>query len=113
MKETESEHIPCLDGWRTIAIGLVILAHGFWHFSRPMQKLGALGVNLFFAISGYLICTLLIREQEKTGDISLKSFYVRRVFRILPPALLYLDMVAILAAFGWITVKEHEIPTAL
>jgi len=109
----ESDHIPSLDGWRTVAIALVILAHGFWNFSRPMQKLGALGVNLFFAISGYLICTLLLRERERTGAINLKSFYIRRVFRILPPAILYLAVVAILASLGWIAVAENELVTAL
>jgi peptidoglycan/LPS O-acetylase OafA/YrhL len=109
----ESDQIPCLDGWRAIAIGMVIVAHGFWHFSRPLQKLGALGVNLFFAISGYLICTLLLREYERTGQISLKKFYIRRVFRILPPAILYLSVVTILAFLGWIQVQKHELITAL
>jgi peptidoglycan/LPS O-acetylase OafA/YrhL len=102
-----------LDGWRTIAIALVIVAHGFWNAYRPAQKMGALGVNLFFAISGYLICTLLLREQEQTGSISLKGFYTRRFFRILPPAVLYLLVTSLVAALGWITVKANEIPTAL
>src|ERR1700704_6096543 len=92
-------HIPTLDGWRGIAISCVLLCHGL-HFygsdaSLPpllrainylVARLGTFGVALFFAISGYLICTLLLVEREKTGDISLRSFYIRRVFRILPPA---------------------------
>jgi peptidoglycan/LPS O-acetylase OafA/YrhL len=44
-----------------------------------------LGVDVFFAISGFLICGLLLREYEETGDISLRRFYIRRCFRILPP----------------------------
>lgn len=51
--------------------------------------LGGLGVALFFAISGYLITTLLLEDQN------LRGFYVRRAFRILPPAYLYLIVVAI------------------
>lgn len=51
--------------------------------------LGGLGVALFFAISGYLITTLLLE------DPNLHRFYIRRVFRIFPPAYLYLMVVAI------------------
>ncbi len=51
--------------------------------------MGALGVAMFFAISGYLITTLLLDDQN------LRGFYMRRVFRILPPAYLYLIVVAI------------------
>jgi peptidoglycan/LPS O-acetylase OafA/YrhL len=46
---------------------------------------GRLGVNIFFLLSGYLITTLMIREREKTGWISLKLFYIRRSLRIFPP----------------------------
>jgi peptidoglycan/LPS O-acetylase OafA/YrhL len=47
-------------------------------------KAGAAGVDLFFALSAFLITSLLLREREQTGDISLKSFYIRRVLRIWP-----------------------------
>ncbi len=57
-----------------------------------MVSLGPLGVNIFFAISGYLICTLLLKERARTGTISLRGFYIRRVFRILPPAIVYLSI---------------------
>jgi peptidoglycan/LPS O-acetylase OafA/YrhL len=53
---------------------------------------GRLGVNIFFLLSGYLITTLMIRERQKTGWISLKLFYIRRSLRIFPP------MYAIMAA---------------
>ena len=45
---------------------------------------GNFGVNVFFVISGFLITTLLIAEENKTGAISLKNFYLRRIFRIFP-----------------------------
>jgi peptidoglycan/LPS O-acetylase OafA/YrhL len=54
------------------------------------------GVDIFFTLSGYLICTLLLQEKASTGTISLGSFYTRRVFRILPPIILYLTSLLIL-----------------
>jgi peptidoglycan/LPS O-acetylase OafA/YrhL len=75
-------------------------------------KLGALGVDLFFALSGYLICTLLLLEREETGKISLTSFYMRRAFRIAPPAITYLAIIAILGAAGFLTLRKNEIITA-
>ncbi len=76
-----------------------MLAHAFLTTGEPTRSsraigyvaghLGALGVGVFFAISGYLITTLLLEDQN------LRGFYIRRVFRILPPAYLYLIVVAI------------------
>lgn len=43
-----------------------------------------MGVNVFFALSGFLITTLLLRERSRRGSISLRSFYVRRILRIFP-----------------------------
>ncbi|MFI5154735.1 MAG: acyltransferase family protein [Chitinophagales bacterium] len=74
-----------LDGLRAISIIAVI-----WHHSAPkwvdanIIHIGAYGVTLFFAISGFLITTLLLREREHTGRINTKAFYMRRVLRILP-----------------------------
>ncbi len=39
----------------------------------------------FFVVSGFIITTLLLREHEARGTISLRAFYLRRCFRILPP----------------------------
>src|SRR5262249_26794488 len=60
-----------------------------WHHSTPRPLTGfwgrgPLGVHLFFAISGFLITTLLIRERRSTGNISLGGFYLRRSLRIFP-----------------------------
>jgi len=63
---------------------------------------------LFFAISGYLITTLLLEERERSGRISLRAFYLRRVFRILPAAYLYLFS---LLVFG-MPVEPGELPSA-
>lgn len=58
------------------------------------------GVGIFFVISGYLITTLLVKERARTGCISLKQFYIRRAFRILPPFYFFLAAVLALMALG-------------
>lgn len=60
---------------------------------------GFLGVDLFFVISGFLIVTLLLREQRRTGSISLPNFYARRSLRILPAYVLMLLIAAYVAYF--------------
>lgn len=108
-----SRYIPTLDGWRAIAISLVILSHGLETSFPAVVRLGALGVSLFFALSGYLICTLLLTERLETGRISLPAFYKRRVFRILPPALVYLAVLGILGAANVVTLRKAELLSAL
>jgi peptidoglycan/LPS O-acetylase OafA/YrhL len=60
----------------------------------PVFTAGAYGVDLFFALSAYLITRLLLREREATGTLDLRSFYLRRILRIWP---LYLSFVAFAA----------------
>jgi peptidoglycan/LPS O-acetylase OafA/YrhL len=71
-------HLPALDGLRGVAILGVLLFHT-GHLSG-----GFLGVDLFFALSGYLITDLLLRETEATGAVSLIAFWGRRIRRLLP-----------------------------
>ena len=68
-----------IDGLRAFAVLPVILFHaGFNLFSG-----GFVGVDVFFVISGYLITTILIEENEN-NKFSLIKFYERRARRILP-----------------------------
>ena len=100
-------YIPTLDGWRALAVSLVIGEHSYNMLmnngSRAARLLVALfthggyGVDIFFGLSGFLIGTLLLREKQRTGSISLSSFYLRRSFRILPPLFLYMAVVITLA----------------
>jgi peptidoglycan/LPS O-acetylase OafA/YrhL len=88
-------YIPTLDGWRTVAIILVIFAHAGvhhagWMSTRWLAVHGEIGVDIFFAISGILICTRLLAEETRNGTLSLRNFYIRRLFRIQPAALVYL-----------------------
>ena len=68
----------------------------------------ARGVDVFFAISGFLICTRLLQEHEKTGGISLGGFYIRRGLRILPPYFVYLAVLSLLAVGGVLMVEPRE-----
>ncbi|HVT91958.1 MAG TPA: acyltransferase [Bryobacteraceae bacterium] len=104
--------IPSLDGLRAVSIFLVVLSHAVrkpGQVSGYTHHLGALGVSVFFVISGYLITALLIRERETTGRISLPHFYIRRAFRIWPALYTYVGVVAALAAFGILTVTRGEV----
>ncbi|MEP7354194.1 MAG: acyltransferase [Acidobacteriota bacterium] len=93
-----SPRIPTLDGWRAVAIGLVLWHHlmmGFYpsealYYSSSVSQLGAFGVDIFFALSGLLITSLLIQERQRSGSVSIAGFYVRRAFRILPPCFVFL-----------------------
>lgn len=74
-----------LNGVRCICCLAVIKEHVDWEFPGPrLFSMGDLGVDLFFVISGFLIVTLLIRERERRGDVSLSKFYARRSLRIFP-----------------------------
>jgi len=52
--------------------------------SIPVLRQGEFGVHIFFVLSGFLITTLLLRERERFGTISLRDFYIRRALRIWP-----------------------------
>jgi len=97
------KRISTLDGWRAIAILLVIADHAAGSIFAPgsdylnYAKLGGLGVDVFFALSGILITRLLLEEHATTGRISLKAFYVRRAFRVQAPAFIYLAVLAALS----------------
>jgi len=78
----KTRNFAAMDGLRAVAVFLVF---GF-HFGGPKwdKFSGWLGVHAFFVLSGFLITTLLLRERDATGTVSLKAFYIRRATRILP-----------------------------
>ncbi len=75
-------HFAAFDGVRALAAVMVV----FFHFggARSVSTNGWLGVHLFFVLSGFLITTLLLREERVTGGISLVNFWIRRILRIAP-----------------------------
>ncbi|WP_010291049.1 acyltransferase family protein [Kurthia massiliensis] len=92
-------YISGLDGLRAISVLAVILYH--LHF--PWIYGGYLGVTVFFVLSGYLITDLLINEYQKTGTIDFKSFWIRRLRRLIPALFVMLILVTV-----WITLFQRD-----
>ncbi len=88
-----------LDGLRAISVIAVIWCHVAGKQPLNLLNQGNKGVDLFFAISGFLVTTLLLREYREHGSISLTQFYLRRSLRIFPLyyAVLLLYCVLVLA----------------
>jgi peptidoglycan/LPS O-acetylase OafA/YrhL len=89
-------NIPSLDGIRAISFLIVFVAHAGWGDVIP----GGFGVTVFFFLSGYLITTLLRMEHERTGRVSLRDFYLRRLLRIFPPFYTVLLLALVLTLLG-------------
>jgi peptidoglycan/LPS O-acetylase OafA/YrhL len=87
-----SKGIPALDGIRAVAVALVLAEHG----GIPGVSGGFLGVDVFFVLSGFLITSLLLDEQRRTGRIALAGFWIRRARRLLPA--LIVMVLAVVAA---------------
>jgi len=112
-------YLPTVDGWRAVAISRVILSHLFFgtsnhaYFSAVLVLMGPKGVSLFFGLSGFLITWRLLEEQQKYGHINLRRFYLRRAFRILPAAIVYLFVIAGLGLIGVFKVDTRSWMSAM
>jgi peptidoglycan/LPS O-acetylase OafA/YrhL len=110
-------NVPGLDGLRAVAVIMVIVWHVVLTTRFSTARFGAfepfvratwVGVDLFFALSGFLITSLLLREERRSADaggpatFSLKNFYVRRTLRILP---------VFYVVFALVTLVFARIPT--
>jgi peptidoglycan/LPS O-acetylase OafA/YrhL len=102
LHKQNGERIPTLDGWRGVAILMVVFDHwqaGFFYGRRfhnwPWLITGWHGVAIFFVLSGYLITTRLFDED------SLQHFYIRRIFRLWPIAWLYLAILGLCRLIHW------------
>ncbi|HVX05048.1 MAG TPA: acyltransferase [Rhodanobacteraceae bacterium] len=115
---TTGNRIPSLDGIRAISILLVLYGHVSSTRDFPVSIVGKygswfgdvahLGVLVFFVISGFLITSLLMREREATGTISLKRFYLRRVLRIFPAFYAFILVLAIAVWLGAIHLTARD-----
>ncbi|MFE4829263.1 acyltransferase family protein [Streptomyces sp. NPDC056672] len=83
-----------VDGLRTLAVVLVLA----YHFELGPLPGGALGVDIFFTISGFVITRLLLAEFARTGAVGMRSFYWRRWKRLVPALLVVCAVCAVLAA---------------
>lgn len=125
-----AERNALIDGWRGISVLMVIVGHlfnfrvnnvvNFDALDAPgllfgtkafaiVSSLGNLGVCFFFMISGYLITTLLVSEELDRGRVSLKAFYVRRIFRIMPAFYGYVIIVYMLGRSGLIIIEDEAV----
>lgn len=87
---------PALDGLRAVAALMVVAFHfGGTHWSWLS---GWSGVHIFFVLSGFLITTLALREEDRSGRISFRNFYLRRLFRIVPVYLVVLAITMVVFA---------------
>jgi len=87
---------PDIDGLRAIAVLLVV----FYHAGFSSISGGFIGVDVFFVLSGFLI-TLILDKEIRSGIFSFKSFYLRRIRRLLP-ALLFMLSTTTVAAFYYL-----------
>ena len=98
-------YLPGLNGIRAIAAFAVIISHiglSLSLYDLPKQSgysLASFGVTMFFALSGFLITYLLLKEKEVKNSINVKKFYIRRALRIWPLYYFYLAIIIIFFGF--------------
>ena len=88
-------YIPALDGIRGVAMIVIMGYHGGVFLTSG----GFYSLDTFFALSGFLITSLLITEWRRTTTVHLRAFWARRARRLLPALLVMLLGVAFYAAF--------------
>ncbi len=111
-QKSEKVFFPNLDGLRFLAFFIVLLRHcGFTEYEHIQNNVyyefirknifynGALGVNFFFVLSGFLITYLLLNEKSIFKKVSVGAFYVRRILRIWPVYYLVLIIGFVLLPF--------------
>lgn len=114
--------VPCLDGYRGIGALLIIFGHSALRSGMPIPGaewlfesvgLGNIAVHLFFVLSGFLITLLLLREFNSRGEISLRSFYVRRILRLVPAYAAYLLVMGLLHLADVLAITKQSWVAAL
>lgn len=107
----ENQKLNGLDHLRSLAIVLVFLFHYFKYFPHPHWvewfNMGWTGVDLFFVISGFLISSQLFLQIKTSQTIYLRTFFIKRFFRIFPN---YYFILAVYFVFPWAREKEALAP---
>lgn len=99
MSKLNKVYFPNLNSLRAVAAIMVIISHLQDNESKISQFLGcfgALGVTIFFVLSGFLIAYLLLIEKERFLKINIRDFYFRRMLRIWPLYFLLLFFVYVI-----------------
>ncbi len=100
LKDSKTQHIPALDGFRGLAAILVVVFHIFEFLSKYLF-FGWIGLEMFFVLSGYLITDILIKTVGRKNY--LRNFYMRRILRIFP--LYYLCLLIFLVIFPLLDIE--------
>jgi peptidoglycan/LPS O-acetylase OafA/YrhL len=93
--DARRSYVAGLDGLRAIAVSTVFLGHAFSNFVA-----NSVGVDMFFALSGFLITRGLAAQLESSGRIDLRQFYIRRALRLMPALVLVVGSLLVVAALG-------------
>lgn len=88
MNQSTTKNIPYLDGWRGLAVLLVLVSH--FTYSPRRTWVGELGVALFFVLSGYFMGGLLFIKKVRLDD-----FFVKRFTRVFPTFILFVVSMAL------------------
>ena len=105
---------PEIQALRAVAVTLVVIYH-LWPDRLPG---GYIGVDVFFAISGFLMTAHLFGQVETTGTVALGRFYSRRIRRLLPASLVVLLVIGVITLFFvpvrlWTTIGQNLLASAL
>src|SRR6056300_1620829 len=101
------DYRPEIDGLRAIAVSAVVLYHSELKiFGYDFFSGGFIGVDIFFVISGYLISSIILIEIKTKKSFSFKSFYERRIRRIIP---VLLTVILVSTIFGWFILSPAEL----
>jgi peptidoglycan/LPS O-acetylase OafA/YrhL len=126
----EESRVGVLDGWRGLSVLLVVISHlvigrlSYLVSDQPIARMapenvtgfiprlaergGLFGVSIFFAISGLLISTILLKQEVREENICLRDFYLRRAFRILPAFAFYILSTLACVRLGYIDIGALE-----
>jgi peptidoglycan/LPS O-acetylase OafA/YrhL len=110
--DNKGTYLPALDGLRAIAVAAVVA----YHLGSDAVPGGLLGVGIFFTLSGFLITGILRSTVERTGELDLRHFWLRRARRLLPAVILVLVVVLAVTALsnpGEMAVRGAETVAAL
>ena len=101
--QKDYDHIPALDGLRCISILIVLFGHYIENTGYVLPIIyrpsfdGALGVNMFFAISGFLITRIVLASEKSESGFSFRDFYVKRIAKLVPVLWLYIALISVAA----------------
>ncbi len=106
-RRSVATRLPALDGLRAVSVVAVVV----YHIDDHLLPGGFLGVDLFFALSGYLVTSLLLRERERSGSIALLDFWKRRARRLWAAAWVILTIVALAGVANvWGADRQSTLP---